>query len=106
MTVTNDCGCRCSCCLQIVVALRKKNVLIYTVTDDKMILKKEIGTTEPALALVRRSLFTVTFVYVTILPEKSSWCRGWRVLLIFFVNFYRYMEVRVIFYHVTCVYVF
>ncbi|KAI0227374.1 Transforming growth factor-beta receptor-associated protein 1 [Lamellibrachia satsuma] len=37
--------------VEIVVALRKKNVLIYTVTDDKMILKKEIGTTEPALAL-------------------------------------------------------
>lgn len=37
--------------VEIVVALRKKNVLIFTVTEDKMILKKEICTTEPALAL-------------------------------------------------------
>ena len=52
--VTSGCGCRCCCfCFQIAVALRKKNVLIYTVTEDKMILKKEISTTEPAVAMVR-----------------------------------------------------
>ena len=53
VSVTTDCGCRCSYCLQIVVALRKKNVLIFTVTEDKMTLKKEINTQESALALVR-----------------------------------------------------
>ena len=39
--------------------MRRKNVHIYTVTEDKMFLRRDISTTEPAVAMVRHMIINI-----------------------------------------------